>query len=570
MDLNRRYSDNDPCWLVKVDTRISGPWSFNEVLVKLTKGELKPYHEASSPMDRWRSLQSQPLFSAAIERLKKQQQTEATGEHTFTAQTDVTSFTRTVDLSGDRITPTPMAESVTPPPNFKVPPVSTVNPVKHNYNDPEVFLKPAKKNNNTTIAVVAGLCVTAFVLFMLFGKKNESLPLSKNQFLDYTDRGLAYKKNADWYEALKQFKKAYQMNNKDVDLVFEMAPLLVQVENQTMYTRNILEKIMYGQYKKENLSAGKNILGLSFSYEGQYKMAIKNFDEVLKDDEGYYPAKINKGYALLLSGDYPAAEEALMDALTEQNGSSLPYIYLIESYIFDGVKNNNRSSLEKAFNLASKSADKFYDGKQELLLFQAFAALKLGHSPAAVQSTLQKALVMDPEQTLEHVHSPLVDWRGLNWQNFSFICNDFSRAVKPDLISLLEFVCTYKTNNEMAAQQLVSGWMNRSPNSPWPHVAQAILGLRLGEFDKAQMSLNLAKAAGANDKLYHEVQSKVCIRLKDVSCLRKNYEPLAKLSPLHAFTAKAQESKLSNKDPKQMVYGGLRESSNYIPLIRMQ
>jgi tetratricopeptide (TPR) repeat protein len=565
MDLNRRFSDNEACWLIKVDTKITGPWSFNEVLMKLTQGELKPFHEVSSPLDRWRSLQSQPLFSAAVERLKKQGDT-ANNEHTFT-RTEKTSFTRTLDLSGDRATPFSNSETITPPPVFRDGDVPRVTPQP--LNQPPIFHKKEKKSVMPILIGIAVVMIGVLLFTMTSGRKSEN-PSQKNQFLDFVDRGLAYKKNADWYEALKSFKNAYQTNSKDVDLVFEMAPLLIQVETQTMYARNMMEKIMYGQYKKENLSVGKNILGLSFSYENQYKTAIKLFDEVLKEDETYYPALVNKGYALFLSGKYADAEQVYSEALQGQNGNSIPYVYLIESYIFDGVKNNNKAAFEKAFKLAEQTGNKFYDGQQEIFLFQAFAALKLGRDANLIQTILQKSLTVDPDQTNEHLHSPLVDWRGLHWSQFAFMCNEFSRALKPELNSLLEFVCIYKNGSEMAAQQSVTGWMSRSQNSPWSHVAQAIVSARLGEFEKAKVSLELAKNVGGADKFYYQALLKVCGKLKDVSCLRKNQAAISKLSPLHAFTAKAIEGRLTGGDNKQAVYSGLRESSNYIPLIKLQ
>jgi tetratricopeptide (TPR) repeat protein len=570
MDLNRRFSDNEACWLIKVETKITGPWSFNEVLMKLTQGELQPFHEASSPLDRWRSLQSQPLFSAAIERLKKQGEyggTTTNTENTFT-RTEKTSFTRTLDLSGDRPTPFSTNESVTPPPLFPdgdpsrvVPP----QPLSH----PPIFYKDQKKSLRPLYLGAATVLLITVIFILLPGKKAEA-PSQKNQFLEFVDRGLVAKKNADWYDALTNFKKAYQINSKDVDLVFEMAPLLVQVENQTMYARNMMEKIMYGQYKKENLSIGKTILGLTYAYEKQAKLAIKQYDEVLRDDETYFPALVNKAYILFLSGNYAAAESVFSEALQGQNGNSIPYIYLIETFIFDGVKNNKRAAFEKAFNLAGQVGPKFLDGQQEIYFFQAFAAFKLNRDPSLVQAILQKALTVDPDLTAEHLHSPLVDWRGLHWSQFAFICNEFSHNLKPDVASLLDFVCTYKTNNEIAAQQAVAGWMGRSPNNPWPHIAQALVSQRLGEYEKARVSLDMAKNAGANDKFYYQTLMRVCGHLKDVSCLRKNNPTALKFSPLHAFTAKAIEGRLTGGDNKQAVYSGLRESSNYIPLIKLQ
>lgn len=567
-DYNRRFNDNDACWLIKVDTRVSGPFSFNEVLAKLTSGEIYSHHEVMQPLDRWRSLVAQPLFAAAVEKLKRQM--ENTPEHTMT-RTERTSITRTLDLHGDRMTPTPFANTITPPPLTQGP-ATNATPTAYGSSFP---MQTRRKASLLPYIAISSVAVVAAFAFLYLKSDNLSEPQKQHStFIAYMDKGLEVKKIGDWREALRNFKQAHQLDPKDIDLTFEIAPLLIQYENQTMYARSLMEKSMVGQYKKEHLSLGKTVLGLSYAYEGQTKPALNMYREALESDEAYLPAQTNRGLALMLAGKYSDAENQLMQILSTQADTAVAALYLLENYILAGNKGNDSSAYEKATQLSAQLLSRrTYDGQQEIIMMQAYAAFKRSKSPsetAAAQQILQKALAIDPDQTTDHLHSPLIDWRGFNWKYLAFMCKDMAKYVKGDMLSLLEFTCTYKMSHETEAQQAVDLLMNRLVNSPLPHVAQAIVSYHLGEYEKAKDSLSLAQKLGAHDKLYLQVLIKTCGQLKDTACIRQHLEKVAKVAPLHAAVAKIYERSLSAEDRNQAIQVGLRESRNYIPLLRLQ
>jgi len=563
LDFNRRFNDNEVIWLVKVDTRISGPYSFNEVLAKLTSGEIQSHHEVMSPMDRWRSLVAQPLFAAAVEKLKRQ--IEIPTEYTVT-KTERTSITRTLDLHSDLLTPTPFSNTITPPPA----PNAGINPAA-------VYtgLPPRQARPKPSIWPLIGfvlIVVVAVGVYFSMGKKTRGEPQKQHShFITFVDKGLESKKVADWYEALKNFKQAHQLNPRDVDLIYEMTPLLVQVESQTMYARSLMEKVMVGQYKKENIAQGANVVGLAYSYEGLAKPAVKQFENAIEADESYTPAMINKGFALILGGRYEEAQSILYQVITQDPESSIALLYLLEAYVIEGQKNNNPASFEKAYQLASQVAGRrVYDGMQEILLLYAYSALKTKKDLKLVMSILQRSLYIDPDMTTDHLHSPLIDWRGYNWKYFAFVCKDMTKVLKADLLAMLEFTCAYKMNYETGAQQAVDLMMNRLQNSSLPHVAQAIVAYRLGEYEKAKDSLSLAQKLGANDKLYYQVLIKLCGQTQDSKCLRQYADTVAKFAPLHAYTAHAIDGGPNSDERKLAVFNGLRESKNYLPLVKLQ
>lgn len=566
-EFNRRFNDNDPCWLIKVDAHISGPFSFNEIISKLTSGTLAAHHEAMSPLDRWRPIQTQALFVAAIEKMRRKH--EEVIENTMT-KTEGTSVTKTMDLTPDRLTQTPFQETLTPPPVF--PTISAPPPV---FNSSSAT-PPKPRFPFQTLFYVSFIAVLIGVIgYYVLRNPNPATPFveKKSDFFTYFDQGLAYKKTAHWTEALKSFSLAHQLNSRDVDLTLEMAPLLIQLEGQTVYARSLVEKVMVGQYKKDTISLGQNILGLSHSYEtpqqeNSYSSALKHFNESLQADPEveFIPALINKGWLLLSQGRFREAEAVLLKTINKNPYSQMGVLYLIEGYLLQGLKENNKSAWQKAQQLTAQLVShKIYDSQQEIYFFHAYLLSKLGGDKMAIQKFLQNGLSIDPDLTSDHMHSPLIDWRGLKWKAFAFICQDLAKVASVDQTSLLGFVCKYKGQGVLAAQQALDGWLAKSPKDAQAYVASAIISQSVGELEKARESLQTAEKLGAQDRLYYQVLFKVCLKLKDKSCLSEATPQLLKITPLHAYTAQV----FTESEP--LAYQrGMKESANYIPLLSFQ
>lgn len=595
IDLNAKFDDNDPQWLVKVDTRVLGPFSFNEILSKLTTGELYSHNEVMAPLDRWRTLQSHPLFAAAVEKMRHQKKTSA--EHTIT-RTERTSFTRTLDISFETMTPPPLSQShsemtITPPPQTtpSAPTSSAAKPALDWQVKPTIAPPVFRPQQGRSVAMplmitAMGVIAAGFVIVMLLTNKSAKpkdmvQDSTKNAMLGLFDKGFYHKKRGEWSEALKYFRQAHGMNPKDPYTIFELAPLLIQFENQHIYARSILDKVIGTRTNPEDVCVNSNAVGLAYSYENladksSYRTAVKKFDTCLQqmDDEGVPSdtvsmVKLNKGFALMLLGEYGAAESVLLTSKTPKSQVMAPYLFLLQNYLRQGYFKNDKKAFVKAFDLSSQIIQRpFYDGYQEILLFHAYSAYKIGKDPSFVAKALENALNVDPDLTAEHYHSPAMDWRAFNWKFFDFICKDLKQFSRTDLVSWLDFTCSYKMNNEMQAQQVLGGWMNRSQDKdPALYVAQAILYYNYGEQDKARDALSLRMVKVPN-KLYYEMLVKVCMRQNDVNCVKSTLNALEPSSKVHYLVAKIFLASKSEKP--QWIQKGLMESKGYIPFIRGQ
>lgn len=163
------------------------------------------------------------------------------------------------------------------------------------------------------------------------------------------------------------------------------------------------------------------------------------------------------------------------------------------------------------------------------------------------------------------MHSPLIDWRGLKWKGFTFICQDLAKLASVEQTSLLGFVCKYKGQGVLAAQQSLDGWLVKSPQDANAHVASAIISQSVGELEKARESLATAAKLGVQDRLYFQILFKVCLKLKDKACLKEATPQLLKISPLHGYTAQV----FTDSEP-QAYQRGIKESAHYIPLLSFQ
>lgn len=583
IDLNTRIDDNDPCWLVKVDTRILGPMTFNEVLSQLTSGELYSHNEVMAPLDRWRTLQSHPLFAAAVEKLRRQN--DVTGEYTMT-RTERTSFTRTLDINFETMTPTPMRDTTpTPPPTFVQPPPQSspsAAPPPRPLVAPPVFRPQEKKTSALPLIIGVGALIAAAVVSTLVYSKKKPVTAApkvdsnQSSVVGYFDRGFFHKQRGEWAEAVKNFRYASNINSKDHYTAFELAPLLVQVENQTIIARTVLEKVGGVRFNPEDICLGRNASGLSYSYEGQidkknYLKAIQKYDECLNQisdeatpTETVAMTKLNKGFALMKLGKYGQAEGLL--ATSKGTQGMAPYLFILENYLYEGHYKNSQAAFEKAYNLSSQIVGRnFYDGLQEVMLFHAYAAYKLGKDSNTVANLLEKALNIDPDLTMDHYHTPAMDWRVFNWKTFDFICKDFKNFGKSELVVWLDFTCSYKMNSEIEAQGILGGWLGRSDKSSVPHIAQAILQNRFNEVERAKDSLS-NKLVKSPNKLYYQILTRTCVRLKDEACLENNINAIAQNSPIHAALARANFG--SDSAREQAVKNGLMEWRYYLPLLR--
>jgi tetratricopeptide (TPR) repeat protein len=280
----------------------------------------------------------------------------------------------------------------------------------------------------------------------------------------------------------------------------------------------------------------------------------------------YVPALINKGWLLTHNGRYREAEAALLKTMSKNSYASTGTLYLVESYVLQAHKENDKAALQKAQQLTSQLiSHKLYDGLQEVYFFHAYILYKLGVDKATVQGFLQKALMIDPDLTADHVHSPLVDWRGYHWKPFQFVCDVLAKVAAADQTQLLQFICKYKAQGVLAAQQSIDAWMAKAQKNPHVYVANAIVSQSVGELEKARESLVLAKQLGAQDKLYFQMLAKVCLKLQDSRCLKEISETLLKISPLHGYAALVVTQGESPNMAK-----GLQESAHYVPLLVLQ
>lgn len=569
-----RINDNDPYWLVKANTRIEGPMSFNQVLSKLTAGELNFENEVMSPLDRWRTLQSHPLFAAAVERLRRQNNFKP--ENT-TTRSETMHLTRTLDINFETRTPAPT--EMTPVPSQDVSVESSRAPVA-----PPVLQADIKKSSNTglyvgTMALVVGAVISILVFSKNHFQKDSTVKTEKDQLASFFDKGFYHKQRGEWLAALQNFRQAHNLNSKDQYTIFELAPLLVQLDNQNIYARSILEKVSSNRFNPEDICLSRNASGLAYSYENtpdksNYKKAVQKFDECLSplSDEGtpseiVVTVKLNKSLALMLMGRYEQAEALLASVKNVDTLSGVTHLFILLNYLYQGYYDHNKTAYEKAFQLSSQLLNQnFYDGYQEVLLFHAYAAYKLGKDNSYVSAALDKALNVDPDLTPDHYHSTSMDWRVFNWKYFDFICKDFKNFSKSDVISWLQFTCSYKTNNDTNMQKALDGWWNvKQTKSSALHISQALLFYKLGEYEKARDSLS-TKLVTEPNALYLQVLSKVCVQLKDEKCLQAEIEKLSNISPLHALWAKIHMGPESER--AQAVGKGLNVSKTYLPFLR--
>ena len=104
--------------------------------------------------------------------------------------------------------------------------------------------------------------------------------------------------------------------------------------------------------KLRSIVRAYNLKGLSHMYQGDLKMAFKNFEQSTKRDSRYSPAYYNWGLALVEQHLYGEAIEKFKKVIELSSGSATVYYYLGISLAMENDRNNAIRKLIKAVELS--------------------------------------------------------------------------------------------------------------------------------------------------------------------------------------------------------------------------
>ncbi len=546
----------DRIWLVRSSGKILGPYGFEEVAALIGAHEVSILDEIRDPDSRWNFVREHKKFSKLVNEIR-------TKEAQFLDQeTETGARSKTVkdyDLS-DELTPRPAAIPAPQRPAEKV----TQTP---SYSFSGTSSREFFRN------WFLGLVLTSLVFFGLylfeFHRDIDQKSMSADDFIKIAKLN---KSTGSYERALEFYRKAEALGPLDLYSKMQMASLLIEVNNQTLEARKIVDDVLA---KVSGSDAARTeaqlIQGLSYFREANYLQAEQIYKSILFSDAKQSEARANIGLIHLMRSEFDAANRELLTL--QKEGYSEPMMALASSFISLGLNENKpdadvlKTAIEDLDRLNRRSAEY----RLEAQLIKAVVAQKLQDSNRA-EKTIEALLEDDPNLSRDHIHNLFLDRQLVSWERLSMYCDFLTSKLKEGPISRgLSSYCSFQKEETNLAIKKIEEARNQFPKSGLLiglHAYYLLSTHRLAE------GKQLAEEVLESSQLAKRVYAEVCLEQKDWGCAEKSWSDVmaSQVGDAGALRALAfiQYSKHSPERALDFIKTGLVKAPNYKPLLDLR
>lgn len=567
----------DDKWIVKSADSIHGPYPFDHVVESIFKGDIHLLDEIKGPYERWSAIKDNPLFAAAIEKLKATTYSgsENTVTQTVDLQTKTQELTKTHTLTHNQTqeisqTPSLNEDSRQPVGSPQSPPSPPEQP-QHHYPIPT----PHSGGSRTFGVFVMSFMMLAFAAgtFFVYESRKKIPNLEREQSAEkLADRARELAATADYGEALNHYILAYNHASEDPHIILEMAPLSVQFDGQFSHVEILIENLLARDYRKDVRKRGKNIIGLTHSYRGRYQDAVKAYKEAIEVDDNYFPAEYNLAYAYLKLGKPKLAVKRLKKGLDRFGDKPVAQYLYVRSLLELGIAEDSQDHLDEALSSAQQFEQKFSNLKQEMLFLKSLIKKTQGVDVKDLEVSVRNFLRVDADLTSLHVHSPHLDFQSLSWLEFSSQCHDLAQSLKGMLGKLNEGFCLLKSNQVLDAKKIFENLLVEHNKDGSLQSLHASTLLRLGEASQAKNVLGFIQQIDDKTPVVETVL-RGCLQDKNLSCAQAIFKgPHGRhISLLYSHWGHAELMSQKNKsESMRSVELGLEVSPDFAPLRRLK
>lgn len=563
-------------WLIRSGGRILGPWTFQEVVSRLSEREIFLLDECVFPLGRWRALRDEPSFAAAIRDIRKDGRIE--DQVTETAH----NLTMTGTLTGD----VEMTAPANKPERPKVPPpsgppkgagqVASANGqggVKSYGYSEDRNMKSKMVRPSLLMWSFVGLIVLALSGGAVFLKQREHRVPGVDvpeTFEAVFAAALSARRLGDYQKAITYFKRAHQMKPLDVQVQLHLAPLMVRIERQTLAAKRMMNELLAITYQEDDGRVIHTTLGLAAIIDKDLDEAIKQFEMSLAKDPEYGPALFNMGLVQYLRGQMSQALEYFRRA----EAQVILAAPLMIARVYLEIGRQNPEALAKADETLQGVISSTFNFQQEALFLSVLKSERA--DDADLDDRVAVMLDTDPALTAQHVHDPLVYDELLRWPSLAHECGRVSEAMNDAVLkkSLLGY-CLFRINNKKDAQTYFEGSTSGEVDS-LPLALHSYFRREMRDQPNIGAKDILLQKALRNPKyslpIYLQVRD--CLIERNVRCLETQIPKLAqnRRFELAAKAAFAELALLQGRtdEARITVQRGLELSPQYAPFLRIE
>lgn len=584
----QRIDPVEKIWLVKSSSRILGPYSLDEVTSMLLSNQISILDELRQIEGRWTYIRESQDLVEVVKKIRDQQ--DRNSENTTTVS--VAQNTQTKSDSGavsrlDEKTPGILKDfdSALPIENkFKDVASTAEKDLSNKASVSEALLKKnygsavdqqlqdrIRKQSNTLRWAIGVLVIVIIVGVVVMLNIRDRQKAQNYEFL--LSQTVRYKSLGLYERAVEFYKKALVIKEPHQEIQFQMAPILISENRESLLGRRILEKSLTieGRRRDELIDT---YLGVAVSHMIDGNLA--EAEGALQKAVGYDPtnesALLNLAILQMKKGQDAKAQKDF-DAIYKKNPQSMIALYGYALSSIERAKfSANHSDLKPLIAELKIQIQKQSELQQQLALLVVYAENLIGDADAVNQAVVQ--FLSSEISVAEKFKHPLyVDWRFTQWEYLEKYCSDlFEKSNQTAEMKALRAVCQLEGKREGEAIATLKQALTEGPKDPY------ILGVQAGFLKKAGRipeSMSILKMSEMTSlRLKDHLLSEICISTHDVSCVQtaaatvyqQNRNDIVALYGL-AWAAFKQQDKIKTREYLKL---GLDISSNYLPMLELR
>jgi tetratricopeptide (TPR) repeat protein len=557
-------------WLVKSSSKIIGPYSAMEIAQLLIKKHVSIIDEVRQPRGRWAYIRETPIFSEVVSNLRTEQAN--TMEETASVLTTHTLTKTDVVPPMPDLTPTPIMES-----NYGDVYVRDVAPTPAPVKAPEVKSygmaqdqRIQKQLKKKTKSFGAGLWL--LVLLVAVGVGYYYMNKFRGPGTDYkflSEQALRYKHLHLYEKAIESYKKAQLAKEPDPKLAFEMAPLLIQIEKQTLQGRRILmDGLNNDALTRDQKVEGYLSVGISYVIDGDLKSAQEFYEKALSYDPNNVPTFIDMAYNEIRKGDLVKAADIFKNI--PPSATHQPFILLGRGLLAAEMRRSK--SLDDLDNLLKSSLAVSQPLRKELALVYTYLSF-LEKNDEEYLNGMKSYVDIPLGQSDEFALDPRIDSRIADWDNLEKYCLEIANQSNPSSVNrAFRAMCLLEENRDGESKKLIDEAIVENPKDPYVRIVQA---QQLMKLNKNQEALTILKSINQSElKSVNLLQGRVCKALNDKKCATESFEASLRQNPNDVSSASEVAAiyleKGSVVEARGIIKAGLERFGSHKPLIELR
>lgn len=499
---------SQPEWLIRSGSRILGPYTQAEVLLKLREKELSLHDEVSDPVGRWWPIQFHPRMEDIVEDFRSQTATDRT------------------DLLGTA-TPTVSVTDALNEGSAKAKPESKVAETFGVY-------RHSQQNQNSkklykTLWLGSLVIIAGGILFFWTQKQNKVQQTSQNEQasdLKNAERALFV---GDYRQALESYKRVAAKNPQDHSYSMYLAPLYLQDGNQILLAKREFENI-----PKLNQSAEmQTALGLMYFLENNKEKAGQTWAGAIQLNSSFEPAFLNTAYLYMHAKAWGRSREWIEASYMRGQSSADWNIAYAVSSIEAYEKNKIPRLLTEAQLMLSNLHLRNQDRMQDILLIR-MRIESLSNNDENFRKLTADFLNQEIDGFKKVRHNAFVASRWFEDEFMIPLCKKNAASISGTIEKgLFEVYCFIRSNKMDLAQKKITQLREQMPKNVLVLAWASYLLNQLQQQDEASVLLGRA-LEGARSSEYvlpSILQAQFCQVRKDYACAEQSWKNVIKSLP---------------------------------------